>query len=83
MKIFIQKKSLTPKYSPSLPNSLQLLFIIFATEPWYFWLKAIPPSFEAVLKVIQAFMSSIRSGIQELKKLGGLQFNLQAGFGLI
>ena len=70
MIVFIQKESLTSKNSPSLQNSLQPFFIIFATDPWYFWLKAVPPSLEAVLKAIQAFMSSIRSGIPTLKKIG-------------
>ena len=81
--IFIQKKSLTSKYSPSLQKSLQPLFIIFATEPWCFWLKAVQPSLEAVLKAIKAFVSSTGPGSPELKKLDSLQFNLQAGFDLI
>jgi len=81
--IFIQKESLTSKKSPSLQNSLQHIFVIFATNPWFFWLKAVPPSLEAVLKAIQAFMSSIRSGISKLKKLDSLQLSLQAYFDLI
>ena len=82
MIVFIQKESLTSKNSPSLQNSLQPFFIIFATDPWYFWLKAVPPSLEAVLKANKALMSSLRSGIPKLKKLDSLQFNLQVEFDL-
>ena len=78
-----EKKSLTSKHSPSLQISLQPLFIIFATEPWYFWLKAVPPRLEAVLKAIRAFMSSIRSGILDFKKMDSLQLNIHAEFDLI
>ena len=83
MIVFIQKESLTSKKSPSLQNSLQHIFVIFATNPWFFWLKAVPPSLEAVLKAIQAFESSVRSRIPKLKKLDSLKFNVQAEFDLI
>ena len=83
MIVFIQKESLTSKNSPSLQNSLQPFFIIFATDPWYFWLKAVPSSLEAVLKAIQAFMIGIRSVVPKLKKFNSLQFNLQAEYDLI
>ena len=69
---------MTIKYHSSLQNSLKPIFIIFATWPHHFWLKAVPCSLEAVLRVKKDFMDIKLSVFSNLKSLDSPKFSLLA-----